>query len=169
MDDFDRADASVLGNGWITVAGSLMIQGAQARNAPARVMHTGIQAGLVGATQSVSASFASVDNNLGPLFGLLLRYKDSRNYYWCYRATGGASVVRIARVVNGVETVLKSVGITNPQKEEFFSLDCQARAATLATRLRSAWSGSVSETLAVYPNWISGGTSGFISDAPPSA
>ena len=33
------------------------------------------------------------------------------NYYLCYRQIGGSSVLRIAKVVNGVETVLKSATV----------------------------------------------------------
>src|SRR4029453_12396821 len=85
-----------------------------------------------------SASFASVDNNSSPLFGLLVRFRDSKNYYWCYRLIGGTSVVRIAKGVKGVETVLKSVGIMNPQREQFFSLGCQAQGETLTVSLNGA-------------------------------
>src|SRR5262245_23684712 len=39
LDDFSRPDASELGNGWTTVAGTLMIRSGQARNAAVRTMH----------------------------------------------------------------------------------------------------------------------------------
>lgn len=130
-DDFSRPDSSILGNGWTQIAGSLGIQSGQARNGTTKGMHTAVQGALVGSAQTVSMSFASLDNNLGPRFGLLARYKDARNYYTCYRQTGGSSTLRIAKVVSGVETVLKQVAIPNPQKNVFFSLSCQAQGATL--------------------------------------
>jgi hypothetical protein len=58
FDDFSRPDATALGNGWTTVAGTLMIQSGQARNAKVRTMHAAVQANLVGATQDAWASFA---------------------------------------------------------------------------------------------------------------
>jgi len=130
-DDFDRPDTSVLGNGWTTVSGTLMIQAGQARNGSVKMMHAAVQAGLVGATQNISVTFASVNNNLGPRFALLLRYEDPQNYYTCYRQTGGSSLLRISKVVNGVETVLKSAPISNPSKEQFFTLGCQAQGTGL--------------------------------------
>ena len=111
FDDFSRPDATALGNGWTTVAGTLRIQSGHARNAQVRMMHTAVQAGLSGAAQTVSASLISVNNNLGPRFALFVRYKDPRNYYMCYRQTGGTSILRISKVVGGVETVLRSYAI----------------------------------------------------------
>jgi hypothetical protein len=135
FDDFSRPDARVLGNGWTTVAGTLMIQSGQARSAQVRMMHTAVQAGLSGAAQTISASFISVDNNLGPRFALLVRYKDPRNYYMCYRQTGGSSVLRISRVVGGVETVLSSYPLSNPVRGLLFTLGCQVQGATLTLTL----------------------------------
>ncbi len=130
-DDFGRTDAGSLGNGWFSVSGTLMIQGEQARNAPARAMHTAVQPSLTGEIQDVSASFAPVNHNLGPRFSLLLRYRDAKNYYACDRQTGGISALRISKTVNGVETVLKALAIPNPIKGRFFALGCQAKGATL--------------------------------------
>ena len=76
----------------------------------------------MGATQMVAASFASTDNNSAPRFGVVVRYRDPQNYYSCYRQVGGSSVVRIAKVQNGAETVLKSVGIGNPALNAFSTL-----------------------------------------------
>ena len=135
FDDFNRPDATALGNGWTAVAGTLAISSAQARNGPVRSMHTAIQPGLSGAGQAVSASFTSVDNNVGPRFALLVRYKDPRNYYACYRQSGGTSVLRISRVVNGVETVLKSYALANPYRGVPFTLGCQVQGTTLSLTL----------------------------------
>jgi alpha-galactosidase-like protein len=130
-DGFNRPEASVLANGWSQVAGSLGIQFEEARNGATRMMHTAVQPKLVGAAQTIAMSFASVDNNLGPRFGLLARYKDAKNYYACYRQTGGSSVVRISKVVNGLETVLKQIGISNPQRNVLFTLGCSVQGTTL--------------------------------------
>ena len=61
---------------------------------------------LSGATETVEADFTSVDNNLGPKFGLVLRYQDPQNYYLIHRVTGGSSLLYISKVVNGVQTDL---------------------------------------------------------------
>ena len=135
FDDFSRPDATALGNGWTTVAGALRIQSGRARTAQVRMMHTAVQAGLSGAVQTVSASFISVDNNLGPRFALLVRYKDPRNYYVCYRQIGGSSTLRISKVVGGVETVLRSYAVSNPAPRLPFTLGCQAQATALTLTL----------------------------------
>ena len=154
FDDFSRPDASVLGNGWTTVAGTLMLQSGRARSAQVRMMHAAVQAGLSGGAQAVSASFISVDNNLGPRFALLVRYKDPRNYYMCYRQTGGSSVLGISRVVGGVERVLRSYALSNPAQGILFTLGCQAEGTTLTLTL-----GAVK--LAVSDATLSSGTVGM--------
>jgi hypothetical protein len=146
-DVFNRDDSSTLGNGWTQVSGGLMIQGRQARNAAMKTSHTAVQAALVGATQTASGSFASMDNDSGPRFGLILRHKDPQNYYTCYRQTGGSSVFRIAKVVNGVETVLKSGSIQNPAKGTFFSFDCQVQGSGQGTTLTLSFNGATKLTV----------------------
>lgn len=165
-DGFNRPDATVLANGWSQVAGSLGIQSGEARSKATRMMHTAVLPNLAGAAQTIEMSFASVDNNLGPRFGLLARYKDAKNYYACYRQTGGSSVLRISKVVNGLETVLKQVGISNPQKNALFTLRCALQGTTLtlsygSTKLTATdatfGSGSVGMTIG-YPTAGSGTT-----------
>ena len=134
-DNFDRPDSSVLGNGWSVMSGSLMVQSREARNTPASTSSLAIQPGLVGGTQMVAASFASTNNNGAPRFGVIVRYQNPQNYYICYRQVGGSSVLRIAKVQNGVETVLKSVGIANPAANAFSALSCQASGSTLTLRI----------------------------------
>ncbi len=79
----------------------------------------------------MEASFASTNNNSAPRFGVVVRYQNPQNYYICYRQVGGSSVLRIAKVQNGVETVLKSVGIANPAPNALFKLACQASGTAL--------------------------------------
>jgi hypothetical protein len=130
-DTFDRPDSPMLDNGWSVMTGSLMIQSGEGRNQPNTTFSLAVQPGLVGAAQVVEASFASTNNNSAPRFGVVVRYQDPQNYYICYRQVGGSSVLRIAKVQNGAETVLKSVGIGNPAPNALFKLSCQASGSTL--------------------------------------
>jgi hypothetical protein len=130
-DSFDRLDSPELGNGWSTVSGTLMIVSGEARSQAMRVLHMSVRPNLGGATQTVGASFASVDNNTAPKLGVVLRYQDLSNYYRCYRSVGGVSVVRIVKLVNGKETVLKSVAMANPLKNVPFTLSCGVSGTSL--------------------------------------
>ncbi len=56
----------------------------------------------------------------------------------CYRMAGGTSVLRISKVVNGLETVLKSAPIANPAKDAMFRLTCSAEGSTLTLELGSS-------------------------------
>jgi hypothetical protein len=134
-DAFDRADSTDLGNGWVEVAGDLAIQGQELKNTAIAGDHIAVFPGISDPAQTVSADFASVDNNLGPRFGVILRYQDPSNYYRIYRATGGASVLRISRIAGGVETVLASVSIGNPTKNVFFRLEGRASGQSLTLAL----------------------------------
>ena len=134
-DTFDRPDSPVLDNGWSVMTGSLMIQSGESRNQPTTTFSLAVQPDLVGATQLVEASFASTNNNSAPRFGVVVRYQNPQNYYICYRQVGGSSVLRIAKVQNGAETVLKSVGIGNPAPNAFSKLSCQASGTTLTLRI----------------------------------
>ena len=146
LDTFDRPDSPVLDNGWAVMTGSLMIQAGEGRNAPTTTFSLAVQPDLVGATQLVTASFASANNNSGPRFGVVVRYQNPQNYYLCYRQVGGSSVLRIAKVQNGVETVLKAVGIGNPAPNAFFTLSCQASGSTLTLLVNGVSKFSTSNT-----------------------
>ena len=135
VDTFARTDAPALGNGWTMAAGNISIVSGEARNDVWKTLHVAVQPALSGADQSVSGTFASASNNVGPRFGVLLRYRDPRNYYLCYRQIGGASVLRIARVVNGVEKVLRQVSLANPVAGAMFTLSCQASGTSLTLQL----------------------------------
>ena len=77
---------------------------------------------LSGKTQSAEADFTSVDNNLGPRFGIVLRYQDPRNYYLIHRDTGGSSRLYISKIVNGVQTDLAYASLGNPTKNVAFHM-----------------------------------------------
>jgi hypothetical protein len=134
-DNFDRPDSPVLGNGWSVMTGSPMIQSGEARNQADNTFSLAVQPGLMGATQTVEARFASTNSNSAPRFGVVVRYGNPQNYYVCYRQLGGSSVVRIAKMQNGAETVLKSAGIANPVLNAFSTLSCQANGNTLTLRV----------------------------------
>ena len=138
IDNFNRTDSTTLGNGWALVAGSLMIQGNRATSAPGKAMNTSTQPSLVGPEQAIVASFVSGGKNSAPEFGLLARYNDAGNYYTCYRRTGASSVLRIAKVVGGVETILGSVGVANPAKGASFKLGCEAQGTSITVTLNGA-------------------------------
>jgi hypothetical protein len=128
-DDFNRPDVPQLGNGWSVVTGSFMIQSLEARNETTSTFSLAVRPGLMGATQTVAASFASTDNNSSPRFGVVVRYQDLQNYYMCYRQLGGSSTVRIAKVQNGAETVLKSA----PDRQDRSDDDSCSKQITLFT------------------------------------
>jgi hypothetical protein len=135
-DNFDDRPGPALGNGWVVVAGNLSIQSpGQLRNDPAKGDHMAIQPGLSNSTERVSADFTSTDGNLGPGFGVILRYQDPANYYRIYRRTGGMSLLVISRFVNGVETVLASASLTNPIKNVPFRLEGRANGRLLTLAL----------------------------------
>ena len=134
-DNFNRPDSPVLGNGWSVVAGSFMIQSLEGRNKSDSPFSLAVQPGLTGMTQTVAASFTSTDNNASPIFGVVLRYRNAQNYYKCYRLLGGSSSLRISKVQNGVETVLKSVGIVNPTRDFLSKLSCTASGTSLTLRI----------------------------------
>jgi hypothetical protein len=143
-DTFDRPDSPLLDNGWAVMTGSLMIQSGESRNQLNTTFSLAVQPDLIGAAQTVEASFASTNNNSAPRFGVVVRYQNPQNYYNCYRQVGGSSVLRIAKVQNGAETVLKSVGIGNPAPNAFSKLSCQVSGTTLTLRLDGVTKLSVS-------------------------
>ena len=137
-DNFDRANSTVLGNGWVEVAGDLSITNLHLENAAVAGDHMAAQPTLLGSTQTVSADFTSAGNNAAPSFGVVLRCQDCNtagvppsNYYRIYRATGGSSLLKISKVVGGVETVLKTTSISNPAANVQFHLQGSASGTTL--------------------------------------
>jgi hypothetical protein len=133
-DAFDRPDSTDLGNGWVEVAGDLQIQSQELKNTAITGDHIAVYPGISAADQSVAADFASA-GNLAPRFGVILRYQDPQNYYRIYRMTGGTSVLRISKIVGGVETVLASTSMPNPTKNVFFRLEGRAAGQTITLSL----------------------------------
>jgi M6 family metalloprotease-like protein len=131
-DNFNRADSSSLGSSWTGVSGSLVVAGTMAKSALGVTgNHVALVSILSGGTETAEADFTSVDNNLGPRFGVILRYKDSKNYYQIYRQTGGSSRLLVSKFVNGVETILGMTSVANPAKGVTFHIKGQVAGATL--------------------------------------
>jgi hypothetical protein len=130
-DAFNRPDAAVLGTQWTPTTGALSIQGQQVRSSTAPTLHTALVSSLAGATQRASVSFSLAAYSSGPRFGVVLRAQDANNAYRCYRQTGSASVLRIAKVVNGVEQVLKTSPVANPGANVPWTLGCRVEGSTL--------------------------------------
>jgi hypothetical protein len=163
-DGFDRADdLAALGNGWSPVSGSFQIVSGEARNQVSKVLHMAVRPELHGVTQTVSTTFASMSNNVAPRFGVVLHYLSVGNYYLCYRQIGGSSMLRIAKVVNGVETVLKSATVSNPAQGSRFTLSCQASGGSLTLKLDGVIKATVADPAATVSGSVGfamGGSSG---------
>jgi hypothetical protein len=131
-DNFTRADSSSLGSSWAGVSGSLVVAGNMVKSALGVTgNHVALVSILSGTTETAEADFTSVDSNLGPRFGVILRYKDSKNYYQIYRQTGGSSRLLVSKFVNGVETILGTTSVANPVKGVAFHIKGQVAGATL--------------------------------------
>lgn len=144
-DTFDRSDSTTLGNGWVEVKGDLVINANELKNGLVGD-NVAVLPGITGSTLTAAASFASVDNNGAPRFGVVLGYKDPLNYYILYRQTGGTSRLYICKVVNGVEKVLKYLALPNPAKNTFFRLEGRVSGTTLKLFLDGVEKLSVSDT-----------------------
>jgi outer membrane protein assembly factor BamB len=155
-DDFNRVDSTTLGHGWQEVQGDFQISANELRNAPLKATHIAIQPAFAGTTQSASASFASVDNNPSPRFGIVLRFKDPKNYYVFYRQSGGTNALRISKVVNGIETVLAKQTVGLPALNTFFRLGGDASGTSLKLILNDAVKLSVTDAT------FSGGSIGIL-------
>ncbi len=123
VDGFDR---DVLGSEWMVVRGHAGAQGGQLETGAVAGDNVVVVPALRGSTQQVSAEFFSPDNNAAPRLGIALRVKDAQNYYAMYRLAGGASVLRISRVIGGEETVLGQVNVKNPARNAGFWLSARA-------------------------------------------
>jgi hypothetical protein len=122
-DNFQRADSTVLGTGWIEPQGSnFFIQNYSLRNGTENTRHLAVQDSLTMATGRVTAKFTSLNNNGGPRFGLVFGFVHAGSYYSAYRQAGGSAMFKIVRVTNGVETVLAQRSCANPVRGVKFDL-----------------------------------------------
>ena len=70
-------------------------------------------------------------------------------------------MLRIAKVVNGVETVLKSASVTNPAQGVSFTLSCQATGGSLTLLLNGAAKATMVDPAPIVSSSVGlGGTSG---------
>jgi len=130
-DSFDRPDSPAPGNGWLEAAGHLVVGGGELRVGGTKGYNLAVLPVLVGSDQSAACDFVSVNNSTSPRFGVVLRYRDTRNYYALYWKVGGTGALRISRVVDGVEKVLGFVPVKNPAMNSSFRLGGQASGTTL--------------------------------------
>jgi hypothetical protein len=124
-------------------------------NAPVKATHTATVGDIAGVDQAAAADFTSTTNMTAPRFGIVLRFNDPQNYYIAYRMVGGASLLRLARVVGGVETVLAQAPVPNPVVSTPFRLRAGVAGTTLTLSLVGGASVSVSDPA------INGGTLGL--------
>jgi Gametolysin peptidase M11/NPCBM-associated, NEW3 domain of alpha-galactosidase len=143
-DSFNRDDSSTLGNGWTMVTGAYAIQGGMAVAQAASSL--AIQAAVTGSTVSAQAAFVRPTSVSGTKFGVVVRYRDARNYYVCYRQAGGSSVLRIAKVDNGVERILKTVATTQAPLATPFTVSCSASGNVISIGDGSAAKAMVTDT-----------------------
>jgi outer membrane protein assembly factor BamB len=138
---------------WTQIAGvpALVIKNSQLQN-PDRDDYIAIvdDPNLNGAIQSASADFTDTNNNSGPRLGLVLRVQDARNYYRLYRWAGGTNELRISKVFNGSETVLKRATVALPAEGTPFHLVGSANGPTLTLSLVGGPLISVTDANAPY-------------------
>jgi hypothetical protein len=159
-DTFNRAPSTTLGNGWQEVQGDLVISNNELRNALAPGTHSAVQPTFTGTRLTAAASFASPNNTPSPRFGLILRYQGPGNYYKLYRQTGGTNALRIAKVVNGVEALLKSAAAPGIPLNTFFRLTATATVTSGVTTLTLSLGGGGS--VSVQDSTFSGGAVGIM-------
>ena len=146
-DSFDRPDSTDLGSGWLEVSGDFSISAMELRCAPTKnLFQIAVVPAFSSSAQIVAASFARVDSNSAPRFGVLLRYQDAQNYYLFSRRTGGSSVVQISRVVGGAEIVLGTKSLPNPVTNTFFRLEGEANGTALTLKIDGVSMVSVTDS-----------------------
>jgi hypothetical protein len=155
-DAFNRADSNAVANGWTAVSGSYGIQGGMAVAQAAAGF--AIQAGVNGQVVSARADFVRPTSTSGTMFGVVVRYRDAKNYYACYRGAGGSSQFKVSKVVNGKETVLKAVAVPQAPLAAPFTVSCSA-----SGNIISVGDGSVVKASATDVTFASGAV-GFKTD-----
>ena len=161
QDSFSRGNSTDIGSQWVEAVGDLKIESSQLKNV-VRGDNIAHLPALTGTMQSAAADFISIDNNTGPRLGLVFFYRDARNHYRLYLWTGGTNQLRISRIFNGAESVLKSIAITPaPAAGTTFRLVGSAVGSATGTSL-TATIGSKSITVN-DPTFTSGtGTMGVL-------
>jgi hypothetical protein len=145
-DTFDRSDSTTLGQGWQETQGDLLINLNELRNAAGIAGSSiAIQGASLSDQQTVTAQFASPSNNSVPVLGFVLRYQNPTSYYMAYRQAGGTSVLRIARVSGGQETVLQQTGVPNPTANTLFRLTAYVNGGTISLTLEGGPTLTVSD------------------------
>ena len=156
-DDFNRGNSTNLGAAtlanppgqapWTEVGGDqFSISNNELRTSAGTGNHIAVLPSVTGPTQTVAADFASVNSTAVPKFGVVLRYQNSQNFYLAYRKPGNSSLLRIAKIVGGVETVLDQVGVPNPQLNTLFRLSATATGTTISLDLNGVPKLSVNDT-----------------------
>ena len=166
FDNFNRADSDLLnpsptGTQWAEVAGNLFINDQKLKNG-LRGDNIGTLPALTGANQSASGDFTSTDNNASPRLGVLLRVLDARNHYRLYRISGGSSQLRISKLINGAETILKSVQVPMAPVGMPFHLVGSVVGQTLTLTMGST-------TISVNDTKYATGTIGVLVNTGPAA
>ena len=152
-DAFTRANSSTLGSPgagappcpspsnsaltWQEDSGAFAISANQlvTETQPVGTPYIATVSGFTGLDQAVAVDFTSTLNSNAPKFGIVLRYTDPQNYYLLYRWVGGASVLRISKIVNGLETVLAQAALPNPTQNVPFRLRASAAGTALSLQL----------------------------------
>jgi PKD repeat protein len=145
-DTFDRSNAATPGANWAVVGGPIGVQARELRAHSATGDRLALARPLSGATQHASAKFSLRETVFVQRFGVVLRYENASNYYVAYRLTGGTSVLRLARVVNGLETVLAQKSIGNPIRNAWFRLGGRAEGQRLTLELEGVPIFSVNDS-----------------------
>jgi hypothetical protein len=83
---------------------------------------------------------------LGRAILVVLGFWDPQSYYVVHCLIGGTSLVRIAKVENGVERALASANVTNPARGKFFLFRGEATTTGLSLELDGVRKLSVNES-----------------------
>jgi PKD repeat protein len=145
---------------WQQEQGAFVIISGGLQNTLTKNNHIAIRPDVVGTNLSASASFTSPNNGPGPRFGLILRHQGPGNYYVMYRQAGGTNALRIAKVVNGVEALLKSVPAGNLALNVPFGLTATSTTTSGVTTLTLSLQGG--GTVSVQDSTFSGGNVGIM-------
>ena len=143
VDEFNRPDSGTLGNGWSQVSGAYGIKDGAAIAQTA--LNLAVVPSVSGATDSAQATFIRPTSASGTKFGVVVRYRDARNYYVCYRQAGGSSQWKISKVLNGKETMLKALSVAQAPIGSPFKVSCNATGNTISIGDGSATKASVTD------------------------